>query len=427
MGFEKEKRERVKKVLIVATVFKFLGFEKNNIKILKSMGYEIHCAANLNQAEWLKDDGLLDDIGIIKHQVDFERNPLSKQNINAYRQLKCLIKKYHFTLIHCHTPVAAALTRIAAIKSRKHGTKVIYTAHGFHFFQGAPLKNWMLYYPVEKILSWWTDCLITINKEDYKRAKKKFHAKRTEYVSGVGVDTQKFFIPDKDLEIKKQKEITADKSSIIKDYEKADTLQKSIVEEESSYITIRQEKRKELGVHQDDFVIVSVGELNANKNHRVIIEAVKQLNDRKIKYIVCGMGELKEELEELIKKERLEKQVFLLGYREDIREILWVGDLFAFPSKREGLPVALMEAMASGIPCIASDIRGNRDLFGKERKKYLLSPIKPEAWENSIKYCMQNQEKIIDITKENYKRILDFSKTKVVKKMRKIYQELGRV
>ena len=421
MKNRKGKRKSVKKVLVVATVFKFLGFEKNNIKILKSMGYEIHCAANLNQAEWLKDDGLLDDIGIIKHQVDFERNPLSKQNIKAYRQLKYLIKKYHFTLIHCHTPVAAALTRIAAVKSRKHGTKVIYTAHGFHFFQGAPLKNWMLYYPVEKFLSQWTDCLITINKEDYKRAKKKFHAKRTEYVPGVGVDTQKFSIPDENLEIKKQKESMAGESSIIKDCGKADTLQRRIGENENSYRTIRQKKRKELGFKEDDFVIVSVGELNANKNHRVIIEAVKRLKDKRIKYIVCGMGELKEELEEFIKKEKLEEQVFLLGYREDIREILWAGDLFAFPSKREGLSVALMEAMASGIPCIASDIRGNRDLL-KRTKECLISPIKPEQWENGIRFCVQNREKVFDKTKENYKRILAFSKVKVMEKMRKIYQ-----
>ena len=203
----------------------------------------------------------------------------------------------------------------------------------------------------------------------------------------------------------------AGESSIIKDCGKTDTLQRCIGENENSYRTIRQKKRKELGFKEDDFVIVSVGELNANKNHRV----------KRIKYIVCGMGELKEELEEFIKKAKLEEQVFLLGYREDIREILWAGDLFAFPSKREGLSVALMEAMASGIPCIASDIRGNRDLF-KRTKECLISPIKPEQWENGIRFCVQNREKVFDRTKENYKRILAFSKVKVMEKMRKIYQ-----
>ena len=417
----------MKKVLMVACVPSMIGqFNMANIELLQKLGCQVGVACDFkDRTVWNKERvykflNQLKEKGISFYQIDFTRSAWKiSRHFRAYKQLKKLIQKESYEMIHCHTPVAAAIARIAAHQT---GKKVIYTAHGFHFFQGAPLKNWMLYYPVEKFLSRWTDCLITINKEDYKRAKKKFYAKRTEYVPGVGVDTQKFSIPDENLEIKEWKKSMIADSSLVQDYEKVNYLLQECNKEESNYRTIRQEKRKELGFKEDDFVIVSVGELNANKNHRVIIEAVKRLNDKKLKYIICGIGELKEELEEFIKKEKLEEQVFLLGYREDIREILWAGDLFAFPSKREGLSVALMEAMASGIPCIASDIRGNRDLFGKEEKKYLVTADNLEAWKKEICYFIKHHKEKIQTMQERSKKMNVFSIQKITKKMKKIYK-----
>ena len=375
-------KEKMKNALIIASVASMIDqFNRSNIKLLQGLGYHVDVACNYIEGSTCTKERIADlkrtlkDWEVNYFQIDFARNVTNfKQNRRAYQQLKVLAKKKHYNLVHCHAPIGGVLGRIVFQKERKRGTSVIYTAHGFHFFQGAPLKNWMLYYPVEKFLSRWTDCLITINKEDYKRAKKKFFAKRTEYVPGVGVDTQKFSVPDENLEIKEwKKSMTAD-SSPVQDYEKVDYLLQECNKEESSYRTIRQEKRKELGFKEDDFVIVSVGELNANKNHRVIIEAVKRLKDKKIKYIICGMGELKEELQEFVKKEKLEGQVFLLGYREDIREILWAGDLFAFPSKREGLGVAAIEAMAAGLPIITSNIHGIKDYSVNGRTGYSCAP-----------------------------------------------------
>ena len=417
----------MKKVLLVASVSSMIGqFNMTNIEILQKMGCQVDVACDFrDRTVWNKERihtfrKQLKEKRISFYQVDFTRKALKiSRHFKAYRQLKDLIEKESYTMIHCHTPVAAAIARIAAHQTR---ITVIYTAHGFHFFQGAPLKNWILYYPVEKFLSRWTDCLITIKKEDYKRAKKKFHAKRTEYVPGVGVDTQKFFVPDKGLEIKKQKETTADKSFITRDCGKADILQKGIDEKESSYIAIRQEKRGELGVHQDDFVIVSVGELNANKNHRVIIEAVKRLKDKKIKYIVCGMGELKEELEMLIQKEKLEEQVFLLGYREDIREILWAADLFAFPSKREGLGVAAIEAMAAGLPIITSNIHGIKDYSVNGRTGYSCAPENITSFVKAIQRIRDDKKSYAKFH-INVKRISkNFDISRIEKIMKKIYK-----
>ena len=226
------------------------------------------------------------------------------------------------------------LVRLASRKVRKNGTKVIYTAHGFHFYKGAPLKNWVLYYPIERLLARYTDVLTTINIEDYERAKKSFKAKKIKYIPGVGIDTNRF----QQIDVNK------------------------LV------------KRQEIGVPEDSFVVLSVGELNKNKNHETVIKAIARLNNPNVYYVICGQGVLEDYLKKLIKELGLERQIKLLGFRKDIGEICKVADLFVFPSFREGLSVALMEAMASGLPIVCSEIRGNVDLVKDQKGGYLVKP-----------------------------------------------------
>ena len=240
--FSKGKHRRstaVKKALLVTTVSGFVPqFEMNNVRILQQMGYEVHYASNYHMPSYGNDNSRLDGTGIIRHQVDFERSPFTLKNIAVYKQLKKVMEEEQFDLVHCHTPMGGALARIAA-----HNTKtgpVLYTAHGFHFFKGAPLVNWLCYYPVEKMFSHYTDVLICINQEDYERAKKKFYAKQVIKIPGVGID------------IKRIENIDVD----------------------------RNKKREDLGIGKDQKVLLFVGEMTKNKNHRLIIEAVAKLHDR---------------------------------------------------------------------------------------------------------------------------------------------------
>ena len=311
----------MKKVLFVATVVKthIMEFHLPYLKALKEAGWETAVAAS-NDYENPADciipycDNYYD--------ICFNRNPFSPENIAAYRQLKKLIKSNHYDVIHCHTPVGGALARLAVVKARKEGTRVFYTAHGFHFFTGAPAVNWLVYYPVERFLSRFTDVLFTINKEDYGRAL-KFHAKETVYVPGVGIDIEKF------------RNTPVDRAS----------------------------KRAEIGVPEDAFLILSVGELNKNKNHELIIRALKELNDTRIHYALAGSGELLDYLKGLAASLGVERQVHFLGYRTDVAQLYKVADVLVHPSLREGLPVAVMEALASGLPVIATKIRGSSDLI----------------------------------------------------------------
>lgn len=323
----------MKKALILASVASMIEqFNMGNIKVLQELKYEVHVATNFidsgtitrERAEELKNK--LKDLNVKYYQIDFDRNVLSTKNIQAYKQVKQLIKENKYNIIHIHSPIGGVCGRLAARKERKNGTKVIYTAHGFHFFKGAPAKNWLIYYPVEKWLSKYTDCLITINEEDYNLAKKKFKAKNVEYVPGIGVDENKF-----NFEMSREE---------------------------------RNELRKSLGIDEDDFVFIQVGELNNNKNQIMTIGAMKELakENNKIKLLLVGIGDLKEYYENKIKEYNLEKSVFLLGYRKDVPKLLKISNVLISTSKREGLPVNILEAMFAGLPIIATNCRGNRDL-----------------------------------------------------------------
>lgn len=368
----------MKKVLFVATVVKkhINVFHVPFLKMFKDDGWETSVAArnDFDENEECKTD-YCDNY----FDIPFCRNPLSFGNVKAYRYLKKLIDDNEYDIIHCHTPVGGLLARLAAINARKKGTRVIYTAHGFHFYNGAPLANWLFFYPAERFLSKFTDTLITINQEDYKFARNKMNAKEIKYVPGVGIDIDKFFIPNFD----------------------------------------KKSKRKELGVPDDGVVIISIGELNKNKNHEIIVKALSKIKDNNIHYIIAGKGEKKEYLEDLAVS--LGVNLHLIGYRMDIIELLNASDIFAFPSYREGLSLSLMEAMASGLPCIGLNIRGNNDLIRNGENGYLVAENDAEQYVGVIKALLKSRRNCETMGDNAKSSLKPFSKNNVYKEMYSIY------
>lgn len=370
----------MKKALIVATVGGFLGFEKNDILLLQEQGYEVHCACNFTSKS-----RNMGNVQYKKHQVDFSRSPFSKNTVLAYNQLKNLLKEEKFDLIHCHTPVGGILARLAARKYRKKGElKVIYTAHGFHFFKGAPLKNWILYYPVEWICSWLTDVLITINKEDYERAKRSFFARQVMYIPGVGID------------IKKIQQVKTNREGL----------------------------RKELNIPQDAIVLTSVGELNANKNHEIIIRALNKINDSNLYYILCGLGPKENYYKRLVDELGLSNNVKVLGYRNDVIEIYKSSDVCVFPSKREGLGLAALEGMASGLPLITSNVHGINDYLINGETGYSFSPCDIDGFVEGIRCLANNQGLRNEMGSRNLVFVTKFDISVVTKIMKEIYASM---
>lgn len=381
---------------MVTTVSGFIPqFEMNNVKILQNMGAEIHYAANYDMPSYGTDNHRLDGTEIIRHQVDFERSPFNKKNLKAYRQLKRLMEQEHFDLVHCHTPMGAVLARIVAHQTRT--SPVIYTAHGFHFYKGAPLKNWLFFYPVEKYLSRYTDEQICINREDYQLAINKFHARNVDYVPGVGIDLKNV------IHLSKQE---------------------------------KEKKRQEFGVGPEKIVILSVGELIRRKNHETILKSLAKLKNTDIVYLICGHGELQNYLIDLAKQLGLQDQVQFLGYRSDIYEIYAMADLFVFPSYQEGLPRAMMEAMASGLPVVCSDIRGNSDLMKIEKKLenfpayectgglMISGADRVESYCKGIQYMLRKQNQWVQMGKENSDNISAFDIEHVSQVMKTIYNKI---
>ncbi|MED2972870.1 glycosyltransferase family 4 protein [Fictibacillus sp. B-59209] len=371
----------MKKVLFVATVVKahIMVFHIPFLKWFKENGYETYVCAKNDYEN--KEDCVIPYCDYY-FDLPFERSPIKLNNFKTYKQLKEITESNEFDIIHCHTPMGGVLTRLAARNARKKNTNVIYTAHGFHFYKGAPIANWLLYYPVERWLSRHTDVLITINKEDFSRAQ-KFKAKSIEYVPGVGIDTNKF------------KEILVNKTK----------------------------KRSEIGIDDNSLIVLSVGELNKNKNHETIIRSIAQLDKPDIYYVICGEGPLVNYLKNLTMELGMENQVKLLGFRTDIAELSKVSDIFAFPSFREGLSLSLMEAMTSGLPVVCSNIRGNSDLVVDGKGGYLVNPDNIQGFANVLLNLYESNTQRESMGIYNRSLIKNFDLKNVIVEMGYIYSK----
>ncbi len=380
-----------KKALVLAhTAYHLERFCKENMLTLKKLGYEVHIAADFGgenpmpKAKLEEFRSWLEGENIKPHQISFTKSAVNlSQHIRSYKECKRLFEAEQYDLMHCHTPIGAAVARMAA----KHADmKVIYTAHGFHFFEGASKKNWLIYYPVEKYLSRYTDVQITINQEDYNRATAKLRARHTEYVPGVGMKLDRF------CDIESQ----------------------------------RSEIRSELGLEEKDICLLSIGELSVRKNHKVVLDALERLGRSDIKYVICGMGQLEQEIAQRVAgSELLQKTVQLLSFRSDIPQVCGAIDIFVFPSLQEGLPVGLMEAMAAGMPCVVSKIRGNVDLIDDDKGGILVDKCDVEGYAKAIAKLADDIAKRSDMSAYNLEKIKGFTTEIVESQIEKIYKSIG--
>lgn len=381
----------MKRALMLASVASMIDqFNRDNISLLEKLGYQVDVACNFEEGSTTSRERVqnfqkeLTERGISTFSLSIPRKITAFSAMkDAYVQLKKLCKERQYEIVHCHSPIGGVIARLACKELRKKGTKVIYTAHGFHFYTGAPFKNWLLYYPVERWMARYTDVLITICKEDYERASRQFSAKTVTYIPGVGVDTKKIMECSVDPVLKK----------------------------------------REIHIPDNGIIILSVGELNENKNHKVVLQAIAALGREDVYYVICGQGAKKEELQQFAVQLKVERQLRLLGYRSDISEWAKTADVFAFPSYREGLPVSLMEGMAAGLAVVASKIRGNVDLIVEGKGGILVNPSKSEEFLKGLEQLIENPSIRRKQGQFNQERIRLFSLENVSRQMEEIYKE----
>lgn len=358
-----------------------MDFFVEHINMLQKQGHTVEIAANSGEKESLA----IHNLGCAIHNIPFSRKPLDRNNVDALKKIKKLLRKNNYDIVHCHTPNAAFITRVAARQLRKSGLKVFYTAHGFHFYKGAPILNWSIFFPAEWLCSHWTDVLITINKEDFLFSQKKMCAKNNIYIPGVGVDLTCY----------------------------------------KNFTTDIEKKRDEIGVPRSAIVLLSVGELNANKNHESVIRALADLKNENIHYVIAGNGGKYNELLKIASDLNISTNVHLLGYRLDVIELYSMSDIYILPSIREGLNVSVMEAMASGLPCLVSKIRGNTDLIDF-KGGMLFSPKDVKEIRKCIKTVIDlDTEELNKMRKHNQFKVMNFSNEAVLRKIDKVYKEFG--
>jgi len=340
----------MKKVLFSATVDShILAFHLPYLEWFKEQGYEVHVATNGREQIPYCD---------VKHTVSFERSPFKMSNLKAIKQLKQIIDKEQFDIIHTHTPMGSVVTRLAARKARKKfNTKIIYTAHGFHFYKGAPFQFWAIFYPVEKFLSRFTDVLITINQEDYELASTKFKKTKVEYIPGVGISKEKF-----DIQLDEKEKLKL---------------------------------RKELGIKKDDFLMLYVAEISKRKNQMWLVKIIKPIliKNPNIKLLLAGKDSLQNACHQKVKELGLEEQILFLGFRKDIPHLLRITNLLVSTSKQEGLPVNIIEGIFVNLPIVMTDCRGNRDLINKMNEIYLCEQGNESQFQKNIEKVYQERKK----------------------------------
>ena len=387
------------RVLIIASVASMIDqFNIPNIKILISMGYAVDIAANFKKGNTCTPEKIkellakLDELQVDCYQIDFDRNVMDLQaDVRAFRQLDSVMRRSavtisgrthyespaNYSFVHVQSPIGGAIGRVVA---RKNGIKTIYTAHGFHFYEGAPVKNWLLYYTAEFILSYLTDILVTINRYDYRMAVKKFHARKTVYVHGAGIDMEAFSKPG----------------------------------------VSRKRMRKQLGIRDDEVLLVSVGELSRDKNQIDLLRAMRTLSKENYKCIICGIGPLEDRFKKYISRYRLKSAVKLLGFRTDIPDILQASDMFVFPSNFEGLSVALMEAVAMKLPVVCSRVRGNTDTVISQESYF--ERFQPEQLIEAVRRVRKADNH--NMIHRNFKHLKKFSLVHVSREMKQVYTDI---
>lgn len=372
----------MKKILIVANVAKehVLKFHIPLIKMLKEDGWIVHVACSGKEKIPYCDK---------KWEMNYDRSPFSIKTTKSIFELKKIIDNENYDVVHCHTPTGGLVARLASIKARKNGLKVIYTAHGYHFYQGAPLLNWLLYFPIEWLLSYLTDCIITINEEDYKNTLKyNFGCNQVEKINGVGVEMNKF-------------EIKLDE-------------------------TIKKEYREKFGLNDDTLVLIYVAELIPNKNQAYLIEMLDKLKDiiSDVCLLLVGPDHCNGLYMQLAEKLGISDKVKFLGWRYDIPELLTISDIVVASSIREGLGLNLVEAMTVGIPIVAVRNRGHCEIIKDGINGFLVEQWNIEDMIEKILLIHNNKEIEMNFIQNGKVTSEQFDSKRILLNLKKIYYEI---
>ena len=373
----------MKKVLFISNVLAHIeAFHLPYLEWFKNQGYEVHVMTNAEGKTAPFCDKLYD--------VGIERSPFNIKNIAAIKKAKRIINSEDYDIIHSHTPMGGVVGRLATTKARKKGTRILYTAHGFHFYSGAPKINWLLYYTMENLLAPKTDCIITINAEDYERAKEKFASQKTtvEKISGIGVNIDRFA----PVSVEEKDEL------------------------------------KRLYGYEGKFLLIYAAEFIPRKNHRFLIDAAKELCKLhpNIKFLFCGKGELMESMKQHADACGVADHVDFLGFRKDMPVLYQMSDVLVSASVEEGFGINIIEGMATGMPAVASVVRGHKEMVREGGNGFLFDTASSQQFIDCIHRLYSDAELYSDMSAGAIQTAQSFSIDNSLKQMEAIYKNYGK-
>lgn len=337
------------KILYVANVAKehFCKFYINEFKELSRMGWEIDIACRMDA-----------DVPFVSHAfpMPWNRSPFRLSTFKGVRELRKIIDNNGYDILYCTTPIGGLVGRLAA-KRCKFRPIVIYIAHGFHFFKGSSVLSWILYYPVEKWLAKYTDVLITVNSEDFLFAKKKFPVKKIVKINEIGANTGIY--------------------------------RKTIVSPEEN-LNIK----KEIGIEKNFPILFYAAEISKLKNQTYLLSVIRELVSLGFDPVLLlpGRDQTSGRFQRRADFVGLKNRVKLLGFRQDLNKIIHVADFCTPSSRREGLGLNVVEAMAAGIPVVAVDNRGHRQTIVSGVNGFLVSIKSPDEMCSKIVYLINHPE-----------------------------------
>lgn len=376
----------MKKLLIVTTIPITLNFFLPLTKYLRSQGWQVDAMAkDLSTSE--KYPELFDRVW----DVDWSRNPLNPSNlIAAPRQIQQAFAQEEYDLVNVSTPVAAFVTRYALDRWRKQGkVKVIYTAQGFHFYQGGPWHKNAIFLTLEKLAGPKTDYLVVVNWEDEAAAKRYglIAPDRIRYIPGTGLSLDRF-----------------NPSAI----------------SEAEILQVRQE----LGLTPDNPLFLSAAEFIPRKRPADILKAFALLNRPQAHLAFAGDGRQLAEMQQLASELGIQKQVHFLGRRRDIPVLMRASVATILASSQEGLPNCIMESLCMEIPAIGTAIRGTRDLL--ENGNGLLVQLGDiQSLSSAMAWILDHPTEAQEMGKRGRIDMNNYGVSRILKLYEDLYREAG--
>ena len=368
-------------ILLVANVAKehVLKFHVPTIKKLSESGWIVDVACGGNEV-----------IPYCNKQIrlPIDRSPFNGNIIKGIQILKREIAEQHYDIVYCHTEVGGIVGRLASRRFRDSGLKVVKLDHGFYFYKGASWLTWMIHYPVDKLLSFFTDTFILINKEDYYFACKHFSKSRHYLIDGIGVDPDKIIINDRER--------------------------------------IRREYRKQFNIPSDAIVLIYLAELIKNKNQVFLLKVLKRIleSHKNVFLVLAGIDHTNGEYEKFAHKLNVFDNVRFLGWRNDVDNLYAMSDICTASSIREGFGLNLVEAMYCGIPVIASNNRGHATIIRDGENGFLVELGDEKSFAKRIIDLIDNPQLIGQFVETAHAEETKYASDTIVNKLIGILKEV---